>query len=128
MDDISSMLSTLELTVDADLDVWQWLEELPLESRILASGSQPGCMHMAPLSQGGHSGRRQLFVVGLDDGRYPKRATIGKNLLFRESLIHTGIEAKMHARFFGFRLASCLTFAKRASWCFAKKATYSSID
>ena len=31
-------------------------------------------------------------------------------------------------RFFGFRLASCLTFAKRASWCFAKKATYSSID
>ena len=84
LDDISSMLSTLELTVDADLDVWQWLEELPLESRILASGSQPGCMHMAPLSQGGHSGRRQLFVVGLDDGRYPKRAAIDPILLDAE--------------------------------------------
>ena len=84
LDDISGMLSTLELTVDADLDVWQWLEELPLESRILASGPQPGCMHMALLSEGGHSGRRQLFVVGLDDGRYPKRAVIDPILLDAE--------------------------------------------
>ncbi|MEZ6134254.1 MAG: PD-(D/E)XK nuclease family protein [Pirellulaceae bacterium] len=84
LDDICSMSSTLELTMDTDLDVWQWLEELPLESRILASGPQPGCLHMAPLSQGGHSGRRLIFVVGLDDGRYPKRAAIDPILLDAE--------------------------------------------
>ncbi len=84
LDDIAGMLSTLELTADPDLDVWQWLEQLPLESRILASGPQPGCMHVASLEHGGHSGRRQIFVVGLDDGRYPKRAVIDPILLDAE--------------------------------------------
>lgn len=83
-DDIAVMLSTLDVMADPDLDVWQWLEQLPLESRILASGPQPGCMHVASLEHGGHSGRRQIFVVGLDDGRYPKRAAIDPILLDAE--------------------------------------------
>ena len=101
LDDIASMLSTMELTADADLDVWQWLEELPLESRILASGPQPSCMHVASLDQGGHSGRPRLFVVGLDDGRYPKRAAIDPVLLDAERSrlspsLHSSLDSAQH--------------------------------
>lgn len=84
LDDINGMLRTIELGPDADLDVTQWLEELPIDSRILASGPQPGCVHVAPLSRGGHSGRKNIFVVGLDDGRYPKRVAIDPVLLDAE--------------------------------------------
>ncbi len=84
LDDIDGMLATLKLGPDVDLDVLQWLEELPIESRIMASGPQPGCVHVAPLSRGGQSGRKQIFVVGLDDGRYPKRITIDPVLLDSE--------------------------------------------
>ena len=41
-------------------------------------------MHVAPLEQGGHSGRPQIFVVGLDDSRYPQRAAIDPILLDAE--------------------------------------------
>lgn len=101
IDDIEAMLSTIELTADPDLDVWQWLEQLPLESRILASGPQPGCMHVASLEHGGHSGRRQIFIVGLDDGRYPKRAAIDPILLDAErhrisSSLQSSVDSAQH--------------------------------
>ena len=84
LDDIAGMRATLQLSPEAELDVLQWLQQLPMESRVLASGPRPGCVHVAPLSQGGHSGRRQIFVVGLDDGRYPKRINIDPVLLDAE--------------------------------------------
>ncbi len=62
LDAIDGMVSSLTFNANAELDVWQWLEELPVESHILASGPKPGCIHVASLDHGGHSGRRHLFV------------------------------------------------------------------
>jgi RecB family exonuclease len=84
LDHIDRLLATLKLGGDMDLDVLRWLEELPIASRIMASGPKPGCVHVAPLPRGGHSGRTQIFVVGLDDGRYPKRIAIDPVLLDTE--------------------------------------------
>lgn len=56
---------------DVSLDVWDWLETLPRQARVLAANPAPGRVHVAPLSVGGHSGRPHVFIVGLDDGRFP---------------------------------------------------------
>lgn len=56
---------------DVSLDVWDWLGALPAQTRVLAANPAPGCLHAAPLSAGGHSGRPHTFIVGLDDGRFP---------------------------------------------------------
>ncbi len=55
----------------AGFDVWQWLEELPDRITIGGSGPRPGHLHAAPLRGGGHSGRANTFVLGLNDGRFP---------------------------------------------------------
>ncbi len=73
LDEIDAMMAILQLIPNADLDVLQWLEELPIESHLLASGPQPGRVHVASLLRGGQTGRKQIYVIGLDDGRYPKR-------------------------------------------------------
>jgi len=56
---------------DTESDIWQWLEELPQQARVLGSGPRPGCLHVDSIYSGGHSGRRHTFIVGLDDGRFP---------------------------------------------------------
>ena len=63
------------------LDVRRWLEELPTECFVLKSGPMPGCLHLASLANGGHSGRPNLFIVGLDDGRYPRSVSVDPILL-----------------------------------------------
>ncbi len=55
-----------------------------LHSRIMASGPRPGRVHVASLFHGGHSGRKQIFVVGLDDTRYPRRSAIDPVVLDAE--------------------------------------------
>ena len=47
------------------------LETLAQRKRILGSGPRPGKLHVAHVLSGGHSGRRETFVLGLDDGRFP---------------------------------------------------------
>ena len=54
-----------------DLDVREWLAELTRSSHVLGLGPRPGCLHVAPLSMGGHSGRKHTFILGLDDTRFP---------------------------------------------------------
>ena len=54
-----------------DRDVWQWLETLAASATVLGSGPRPGCLHVASLNSGGHSGRRHTFLLGLDDSRFP---------------------------------------------------------
>ena len=34
-------------------------------------GPRGGCLHVAHVLAGGHSGRPHTFIVGLDDGRFP---------------------------------------------------------
>lgn len=53
------------------LDVWKWLSDLSGEVRVMGSGPRPGRIHVSNVLTGGHSGRRHLFIVGLDDGRFP---------------------------------------------------------
>ncbi|NQT54468.1 PD-(D/E)XK nuclease family protein, partial [bacterium] len=55
----------------ACLDAAEWLAGLPTGVRIKGSGPRPGCLHVASVGTGGHSGRRHTFIVGLDDGRFP---------------------------------------------------------
>ena len=53
------------------LDVLQWLADFPHEVRVRGSSPRPGCLHVAHVLSGGHSGRKHTFIVGLDDGRFP---------------------------------------------------------
>jgi hypothetical protein len=52
-------------------DIHGWLEELARSARVEGKGPRPGCLYVAPLAGGGHSGRPYTFIVGLDDGRFP---------------------------------------------------------
>ncbi|MBI4603250.1 MAG: PD-(D/E)XK nuclease family protein [Planctomycetes bacterium] len=70
LEEVSSMRAWLELA-GAAFDAWEWLAALPGETSVLGSGPQPGCLHVAPILTGGHSGRPWTFAVGLDDGRFP---------------------------------------------------------
>lgn len=50
--------------------VGEWLRALLAEARIMGKGPQPGRLHISGPG-GGHSGRRCLFVMGLDDASFP---------------------------------------------------------
>lgn len=53
------------------LDVGEFLSSLPGRLRVMGSGPRPGCLHVAHVLSGGHSGRGHTFIVGLDDHRFP---------------------------------------------------------
>ena len=71
--DIEGISYAIDSAPDIEVDVWTLLEQLPVESRILASGPRPGRIHVDHIAKGGHSGRKSTFVVGLDDSRFPFR-------------------------------------------------------
>ena len=48
-----------------------WLADLPDEAWVGGLGPRGGCLHVAHVLAGGHSGRPYTFIVGLDDGRFP---------------------------------------------------------
>ncbi|MFH1539790.1 MAG: PD-(D/E)XK nuclease family protein [bacterium] len=68
----------------ANLDIREWLEALQREVRVLGSGPRPGCIHVANINSGGHSGRRHTFIAGLDDSRFPGAARQSPLLLDSE--------------------------------------------
>ena len=62
------------LIAEADtgsIDVLAWLAALPGETNVSALGPRAGCLHVANVLSGGHSGRPHTFIVGLDDSRFP---------------------------------------------------------
>jgi ATP-dependent helicase/nuclease subunit B len=70
--DVSDAHRWLSLYPDSTGFVAQdWLAHLPGEARVLGSGPRPGCLHVAHVGSGGHSGRPYTFIVGLDDSRFP---------------------------------------------------------
>ena len=73
LSEIDAMAEALESAGDAPpgFDAWQWLRELPGGLRVGGSAPLPGHVHVAPLRAGGHSGRANTLIVGLDDGRFP---------------------------------------------------------
>jgi hypothetical protein len=52
-------------------EAWDWLADLPASIRLGGQGPRPGCVHVSGIEGGGHSGRAHVFVVGLDDARFP---------------------------------------------------------
>lgn len=52
-------------------DTRDWLAGLTDSLVVMGSAPRPGCLHVAPLATGGHSGRPHTFIVGLDEGRFP---------------------------------------------------------
>lgn len=67
-------------------EIRAWLAALPRETKVLGSGPRPGCLHVDRLTGGGHSGRPQTFIVGLDDGRFPGAGLQDPLLLDRERI------------------------------------------
>jgi ATP-dependent helicase/nuclease subunit B len=84
IEDIEAFCSSLEVYPELDINVWEWLEELPLESRVMASGPRPGKIHVDSITRGGHSGRAKTWVLGLDDTRFPPRGGQDPLILDRE--------------------------------------------
>ncbi len=56
---------------ETGIDIREWLETLPSAVTVLGSGPRPGCLYVDSISSGGHSGRPNTFIVGLDDSRFP---------------------------------------------------------
>jgi ATP-dependent helicase/nuclease subunit B len=72
VDEVNDMKRCLEQDADAvTMNIWEWLAAVPNEAQVLGSGPRAGCLHVAPVASGGHSGRGHLFIVGLDDARFP---------------------------------------------------------
>ena len=68
---IGAMSSFLGRIGETNLSIWDWLAGLPHNLRVMGSGPRPGALHVAHVYNGGHTGRRHTFVVGLDDRRFP---------------------------------------------------------
>ncbi|MBD3406262.1 MAG: hypothetical protein GF411_09150, partial [Candidatus Lokiarchaeota archaeon] len=61
-----------------------WLADQIQSEKVGGQGPRPGCIYAAPLSNGGHSGRKFAFIVGMDDGRFPGSAIQDPILLDNE--------------------------------------------
>jgi ATP-dependent exoDNAse (exonuclease V) beta subunit len=49
----------------------EWLAGLADTLVVMGSAPRPGCLHVASITSGGHSGRPHTFIVGLDEQRFP---------------------------------------------------------
>lgn len=67
-----------------------WLLSLPQEVRIAGSGPRPGAVHVAHILSGGHSGRSNTFIIGLDEGRFPGAGLQDPIILDRERMKLSG--------------------------------------
>ncbi len=70
--EIDELMSIIDQDRDyPGFDVWKWLSELPRVLSVAGRGPRPGCVHVAAIRDGGHSGRKNTFILGLDDSRFP---------------------------------------------------------
>ena len=84
LDDIDARLAALEYAEESAEGVIAWLEDLPVESTMMGSGPQPACVYAAPIGMAGISGRKHLFVVGMDANRFPRANRVDPLLLDSE--------------------------------------------
>lgn len=52
-------------------DLLDWLAGLADTLVVMGNAPRPGCLHVASIATGGHSGRPHTFIVGLDENRFP---------------------------------------------------------
>jgi ATP-dependent helicase/nuclease subunit B len=69
---------------ETGLDAWDWLAALPAETNVAGSAPREGCLHVASIYSGGHSGRAHTFIIGLDEARHPGAGLPDPILLDRE--------------------------------------------
>jgi ATP-dependent helicase/nuclease subunit B len=55
----------------APADAAEWILTAVEGMSVAASGSRPGHLHVSNIRNGGYTGRPVIFVLGLDDGRFP---------------------------------------------------------
>ena len=71
MKEIRELKGCLEDVEFEGLDVREWLAELIRSAHVGGKGPRPGCVYVSPIHSGGSSGRKQTFIMGLDDSRFP---------------------------------------------------------
>ncbi len=85
LDELETLLETLlSQSLSTTFDILEWARSIPANIRILGSGPKPGHLHVSHISNGGHSGRRHVFIVGLDEERFPGSPSIDPLLLDEE--------------------------------------------
>ncbi len=84
LDAIDGRLAALQFIDESSESVTAWLEGLPLDSSILDSGPQPGCAYATSIGSAGHSGRKHVFVVGMDASSFPNAVRVDPLLLDNE--------------------------------------------
>lgn len=84
LDAIDERLAALQFVDESTESVTAWLEGLPLDCSILDSGPQPGCAYATSIGRAGHSGRKHVFVVGMDASSFPNAVRVDPLLLDNE--------------------------------------------
>jgi ATP-dependent helicase/nuclease subunit A len=70
--EVAEMERWLAIHPDASaVEILDWLAGLADTLVVMGSGPRPGCLHVASITTGGHSGRPHTFIVGLDENRFP---------------------------------------------------------
>jgi ATP-dependent helicase/nuclease subunit A len=74
--EIADMERWLEKHPGADpRETLEWLTGLTDTLVVMGTAPRPGCLHVASIATGGHSGRPHTFIVGLDETRFPGPGT-----------------------------------------------------
>ncbi len=69
--EIRDLMSCFDRDIQyAGFDTWEWLSSLPGILTVAGMGPRPGCVYVATIWDGGHSGRKNTFILGLDDSRF----------------------------------------------------------
>ncbi len=70
-DTTKELMDHLEDDTIEGLSIPEWLIDIVNSQGVEGKGPRPGCLYVAPLHVGGHSGRKHTFIIGLDDARFP---------------------------------------------------------
>ena len=72
VDSIAALQSVLDTDVPGEHgSLLEWLGSLIETNTIAGAGPRPGYLHVAPILGGGHSGRPNTFIAGMNDTRFP---------------------------------------------------------
>lgn len=107
IDEIQKMQNWVTVLQDiSQTRLLTWLRGLPGRKRILGNGPRAGKIHVSHVLSGGHSGRKNTFILGLDDGNFPGHVTQDPIILDREReqfhgrLIESGEKLEQQIRLF----------------------------
>jgi PD-(D/E)XK nuclease superfamily len=74
LDEVQALGQSIGDGADPPFRLEDWLSQLIRSGRVEGEGPRPGCIYVAPLHSGGHSGRGHTFILGLDEARFPGSA------------------------------------------------------